>query len=174
MRRSLVGSTPTLFRHSNRGPHERLPELPRPAERHRQRRERRRAGAREGGRGARRRAPRRARLRLAPAQPDANHRRRGARTARRPRRAAAGRAAFLAAVGWTGAAEAERAVAERFAPVAAAVRAAARDEPADPAAALADFEAWYAAERGVPFLALMEREIVELPLVEILSPRPGR
>ncbi len=81
--------------------------------------------------------------------------------------AAAGRAAFLAAVGWTGAAEAERAVAERFAPVAAAVRAAARDEPADPAAALADFEAWYAAERGVPFLALMEREIVELPLVEI-------
>ena len=81
--------------------------------------------------------------------------------------AAAGRAAFLAAVGWTGAAEAERAVAERFAPVAAAVRAATRDEPADPAAALADFEAWYVAERGVPFLALMEREIIELPLVEI-------
>jgi hypothetical protein len=81
--------------------------------------------------------------------------------------AAAGRAAFLAAVGWSGAAEGERAVADRFAPVAAAVRAAAGDEPADPAAALADFEAWYAAERGVPFLALMEREIVELPLVEI-------
>jgi hypothetical protein len=81
--------------------------------------------------------------------------------------AAAGRAAFLAAVGWTGAGEAERAVADRFAPVAAAVRAAARDEPADPAAALADFEAWYAAERGVAFFALMEREIVELPLVEI-------
>jgi hypothetical protein len=80
---------------------------------------------------------------------------------------AAGRAALLAAVGWTGLAEPERAIADRFTPVVAAVRAAARDEPADPATALADFEAWYAAERGAPFLALMEREIVELPLVEI-------
>jgi hypothetical protein len=81
--------------------------------------------------------------------------------------AVAGRAAFLTAVGWSGTAEAESVVADRFAPVAAAVRAASRDEPADPAAALADFEAWYAAERGTPFLALMEREVVELPLVEI-------
>jgi hypothetical protein len=81
--------------------------------------------------------------------------------------AAAGRAALLAAVGWTGLSERERAVADRFGSVVAAVRAATRDEPADPADALADFEAWYAAERGAPFLALMEREVVELPLVEI-------
>ena len=38
---------------------------------------------------------------------------------------------------------------------------------ADPAAALAAFEAWFAGTRGGPFLALMEREIVELPLVEV-------
>jgi hypothetical protein len=81
--------------------------------------------------------------------------------------AAAGRAALFAAVGWSGATDAERAVADRFAPVVIEVRAGARDEPADPEAALADFEAWYAAERGAAFLALMEREIVELPLVEI-------
>lgn len=79
---------------------------------------------------------------------------------------AAGTAALLREAGWGGAAEAERAAASRFLPVIAAIRAAGEAE-ADPAAALADFEAWYAAERGAPFLALMEREIVELPLVDI-------
>ena len=82
--------------------------------------------------------------------------------------AAAGRAAFLHETGLTSATQAQRDVADRFAPVVTAVRAAAREgTEADPAAALAAFEAWYAAERGGPFLALMEREVVELPLVEV-------
>lgn len=80
----------------------------------------------------------------------------------------AGRGAMLRLAGWNGATDAQRQVADRFAPVVMAVWAAGRDdEDADPAAALAEFEAWYAAERGAPFLALMEREVVELPLVEI-------
>ena len=89
--------------------------------------------------------------------------RHGGRRRRRPR------AAFLREVGWNGATQAQRDVADRFAPVALAVWSAGRGEPArpTPAAALAAFEAWYAAERGVPFLALMEREVVELPLVEV-------
>ena len=81
--------------------------------------------------------------------------------------AAAGRATLLAEAGWTGATEAQREVAEKFVPVAQAVAAAAAGEAADPAAALVAFEAWYAETRQVPFLALMEREVVELPLVEV-------
>jgi hypothetical protein len=81
---------------------------------------------------------------------------------------AAGRAAMLRLVGWNGATQAQRDVADRFAPVVAAVWAATRENPeADAAAALADFEAWFAAERSAPFLGLMEREIAELPLVEV-------
>ncbi len=81
---------------------------------------------------------------------------------------AAGRAAFLRETGLTGATEAQRQVAERFAPVLIAIRAAiAEDGAGDPSAALAAFEAWYAEDRGRPFLALMEREIVDLPLVEV-------
>ena len=74
---------------------------------------------------------------------------------------------MLREVGWSGATEPQREVADRFAPVVAALAAAASDEPADPAAALAAFEAWFAEARGAPFLGLMEREVVELPLVEI-------
>jgi hypothetical protein len=81
--------------------------------------------------------------------------------------AAAGRATLLAETGWAGATEAQREVAEKFVPVAQAVSAAATGEEADPAAALAAFETWYAEARGAPFLALMEREVVELPLVEV-------
>jgi hypothetical protein len=82
--------------------------------------------------------------------------------------AAAGRTAMLRAVGWNGATQAQRDVADRFAPVVLAVWAATRPVPAsaDVPAALAAFEAWYG-ERGTPFLALMEREIPELPLVEV-------
>ena len=81
--------------------------------------------------------------------------------------AAAGRAAVLRETGLSGATEAQREVADRFALVTVAVAAAAAGEEADPAAALADFEAWYAGARGVPFLSLMEREVPELPLVEV-------
>ena len=83
--------------------------------------------------------------------------------------AAAGRGVLLREVGWNGATAPQREVAEHFAPVVAAIWAATRPEaetsqvPAEWAA----FEEWYAAERGRPFLTLMEREIVELPLVEI-------
>jgi hypothetical protein len=83
--------------------------------------------------------------------------------------AAAGRAAMLRAVGWNGATQAQRDVADRFAPVTLAIWAATRpeaEEGGQAAAALAAFEAWYG-ERGTPFLALMEREIPELPLVEV-------
>jgi hypothetical protein len=82
---------------------------------------------------------------------------------------AAGRAAMMREVGWNGATQAQRDVAERFAPVTLAVWSATRPEPepGDAAAAFAAFEEWYSAERGAPFLALMEREIVELPLVEV-------
>ena len=55
------------------------------------------------------------------------------------------------------------AAAGRFEPVALAVW----GEDADAAAALAGFEAWFAEQRGAGVLALMEREVVELPLVEI-------
>jgi hypothetical protein len=81
--------------------------------------------------------------------------------------ASPGRATLLREVGWAGATEAQREVAERFVPVAASLAAAAAGEEADPAAALAAFEAWYAEARQAPFLALMEREVVELPLVEV-------
>jgi hypothetical protein len=85
-----------------------------------------------------------------------------------PTALAAGRAAMLREVGWTGATEAQRQVAEAFAPVVVAVRAATAEEGgADPAAALAGFEAWYAEARGAPFLALMDREPLDLPLVEV-------
>ena len=82
---------------------------------------------------------------------------------------AAGRRVLLREVGWNGATEAQREVAERFAPVVLAVWAATRPEPepADVPAAWTGFEDWYADARGGPFLALMEREIVELPLVEV-------
>ncbi len=96
----------------------------------------------------------------------------GVRGAEEPDAAvAAGRAVMLREVNWTGATQAQRDAADRFAPVVLAIWAATRPEPeGDPEAvarAFADFEAWYAAERGGPFLALMEREIVELPLVEV-------
>ncbi len=82
---------------------------------------------------------------------------------------AAGRATLLREAGLTGATQPQRDIADRFAPVSLAIWTASREEApeGDPAAALAAFEAWYAAERGGPFLALMERETVELPLVEV-------
>jgi hypothetical protein len=85
-----------------------------------------------------------------------------------PAAAAAATAAMLGEAGLTGTGEAQQALAARFQPVALAVWTAGRGEPGEePAAALAAFETWYAEDRGRPFLALMEREVVELPLVEI-------
>src|SRR5690554_4834880 len=68
---------------------------------------------------------------------------------------AAGRTAMLGMVGWNGATQAQRDVADRFRPVVLAVWNACREqgEETDAGAALAEFEAWFAAERGSPFLA---------------------
>lgn len=92
---------------------------------------------------------------------------RGAETAEAA--TAAGRSAMLAMVGWNGATQAQRDVADRFTPVVLAVWNAGREQggETDAGAALAEFEAWFAVERGAPFLGLMERETVELPLVEV-------
>lgn len=83
---------------------------------------------------------------------------------------AAGRRAFFDEVGWNGATQNQKDVAARFESVAVAIRTVASREGGDAAevtAALADFEAWYAETRKAPLLALMERETVELPLVEV-------
>ena len=83
---------------------------------------------------------------------------------------AAGRTVFLREVSWNGASAPQREVADRFAPLVQAVWAATRPEPevgaAEVQSAWTEFEDWYAEARGRPFLTLMERDIVELPLVE--------
>jgi len=83
-----------------------------------------------------------------------------------------GAAAMLREVGWNGATQTQRDVAERFRPVSLAVFAAAREEGGadaaqSAAAALETFESWFAEQRNAAFLTLMEREIVETPLVEV-------
>ncbi len=87
---------------------------------------------------------------------------------------AAQRAALKRELGWVGESEARRRILEAWLPVAAAIwhaSPAAADKGAPPAgtsvqAALATFEAWYEREMGTPFLALMDQEMVEIPVVE--------
>jgi len=88
----------------------------------------------------------------------------------------AGNIAFMRELEWTGATEAQRQALEQFQPVvlAAWTLSRATEEEADRAAnmaalerALTAFEQWFAASRNGPFLSVMEREVVELPLVEI-------
>lgn len=84
----------------------------------------------------------------------------------------AGRAALLQEAGLNGATQAQRDLADRFAPVTRAVWLATRDDANAQAAedaldALAEFERWHEAERDAPFLGLMERDIPDLPLVEV-------
>lgn len=88
----------------------------------------------------------------------------------------AGNIAFMRELEWTGATEAQRQALEQFQPVVLAAWALSRatEEEADRAAnmaalerALTAFEQWFAASRNGPFLSVMEREVVELPLVEI-------
>ena len=84
---------------------------------------------------------------------------------------AAGRKSFYREVGWNGGTQNQREVCEGFEQVVLAVWAATREEdPADAdevEQAFEGFETWYAETRQTPFLALMERDIVELPLVEV-------
>lgn len=88
---------------------------------------------------------------------------------------ASGRAVFLRETGLHGVDDRQKAVIERFLPVISAVwlaTGAGRQEAedavdADPGEDLAAFERWYEEERGRPFPTLMEREVAELPLVEV-------
>lgn len=87
-----------------------------------------------------------------------------------------GSAAFLRELGWSGDSETQQETLRQFEPVIAACWRAAQPQPpetpdadAEPAAIiekLRAFEAWFADNRNGPFLSIMEREIVELPLVE--------
>jgi len=96
----------------------------------------------------------------------------------------AGNVAFMRELEWTGATEAQRQALEQFQPVVLAAWTLSRitegegDKAADTATdkaakmaalqrALTAFEQWFAASRNGPFLSVMEREVVELPLVEI-------
>lgn len=78
-----------------------------------------------------------------------------------------GLAALRARLGWSADSEARTEVLERFAPVCVqAFAGLGEDEAADPAGALAAFEAWYEAERGGSFWALFENWMPETPLVD--------
>jgi len=86
-----------------------------------------------------------------------------------------GSAAFLHELGWSGTSDTQQETLQRFEPVIIACWQAAQGDPEQPVAApnsaaiiekLRAFEAWFAENRNGPFLSIMEREIVELPLVE--------
>lgn len=92
----------------------------------------------------------------------------------------AGSVAFMRELDWTGATEAQRQALERFRPVVLAAWTLSRategegDVAANTTANMAAlqreltaFEQWFAESRDGPFLSVMEREVVELPLVEI-------
>ena len=84
----------------------------------------------------------------------------------------AGRLALLREASLTTATKPQRDLADRFTPVTLAIWHATRDDADAEAAhtaleALAEFEAWHQADRGMPFLGLMERDIPNLPLVEV-------
>lgn len=83
----------------------------------------------------------------------------------------AGRAMLAGRLGWQATSEAREEVLGRFAIVARALLAQDRGEPdpgeaTDPADALAEFEAWYAASRGTPFWRLFDTAMPETPLVD--------
>lgn len=86
--------------------------------------------------------------------------------------AACGSAAFLRELNWNGATERQREVVDKFLPVVIALwqmrdDAAVTDSEVNPAgAALAEFEKWFSENRNAPFEALMDTEVLELPLVE--------
>jgi hypothetical protein len=91
-----------------------------------------------------------------------------------------GSAAFLHEVGWSAENESQQEALEKFQPVIRACwqmkQADAESEPdggAKPAAnpddigqQLSEFENWFGKARNGPFLSVLEREIMELPLVE--------
>lgn len=82
-----------------------------------------------------------------------------------------GSTAFLREVGWSSESESQQEALEKFQPVIRACWQArqAEDEIDQQAIGgrLNDFERWFGEARNGPFLSVLEREIVELPLVEI-------
>ncbi len=86
-----------------------------------------------------------------------------------------GSTAFLRELEWSGTSETQQETLTNFAPVIAACWQATQPTTSE-AGALVDsttiieklraFEAWFAEHRNGPFLSIMEREMVELPLVE--------
>ncbi|MCB1411931.1 MAG: hypothetical protein KDJ76_02265 [Xanthobacteraceae bacterium] len=81
-----------------------------------------------------------------------------------------GSAAFLREAGWSSETESQQEALEKFQPVIRACWQARQAETeADRQAIgdnLRDFERWFGEVRNGPFLSVLEREIVELPLVE--------
>lgn len=82
-----------------------------------------------------------------------------------------GSTAFLHELGWSGTSETQQETLTNFTPVIAACWQATQPEAPEAGSApiierLRAFEAWFAEHRNGPFLSIMEREIVELPLVE--------
>ncbi|MGB3390472.1 MAG: hypothetical protein WBA88_21110 [Pseudaminobacter sp.] len=83
-----------------------------------------------------------------------------------------GRNVFFREVSWNGATQKQREVADQFDAVVLAIWNAVHpdqesDEQQPVGDVLAAFEQWYGESRNTAFLNLMEREIVELPLVEV-------
>jgi streptogramin lyase len=69
-------------------------------------------------------------------------------------------------IGWSDESVARERLGDPVRPVAIAIWRASQGKEANVAAAFADFEEWYASARGGPFLALLDREMPERPLVE--------
>jgi hypothetical protein len=82
-----------------------------------------------------------------------------------------GSAAFLREVGWSTESETQQEALEQFQPVIRACWQAAQAEgeaeKPEIGGQLDSFERWFGKARNGPFLSVLEREIVELPLVEI-------
>ena len=92
-----------------------------------------------------------------------------ARAEDEPTAVAHGLATLRARLGWDFDSEARDEIVSRFAPVCAALREddeAQAKEAADPAEALAAFEAWHIEARGVPFWVLFEKWMPETPVVD--------
>jgi hypothetical protein len=82
-----------------------------------------------------------------------------------------GSTAFLRELGWSGTSETQQETLTNFAPLIVACWQATQPEaPETDSSAIIErlraFEAWFVEHRNGPFLSIMEREIVELPLVE--------
>jgi hypothetical protein len=83
-----------------------------------------------------------------------------------------GSAAFLREVGWSSESESRQEALEKFHPVIRAcwqtkqIEAEGEANPSDVQNQLSEFERWFGEARNGPFLSVLEREIVELPLVE--------